>query len=122
VLPVSFATPAAPETTGEEVRVEAFNRGDYSISTQDLVRIFDLTTPPPPRTDLVVEQFNGLARTKITRFNPDGTIHSVQDVRRGGPLAKAPSGKSAGAGSFRFEAPGCATGGCKSCNSARKSQ
>jgi Flp pilus assembly protein CpaB len=114
LLPISFAPATSTEANGEDGRVDAFNRGEYSIGSADLVRIFDLTTPPPPRAQVVVEHFNGLSRTQFTRFGPDGEFLGTEEPRRArtaGQSATRSRSKTADTGSFEFNSPDCKT--CK---------
>jgi Flp pilus assembly protein CpaB len=107
LLPVSFAAGRGVDTGTEEVRVEQFNRGEYSIGTQDLVKIFDLTTTPPPRPKIVVEQFSGLVRTHVTSFGPDGDFMHSEDPRKRRPPINTGAGRKNSAGAtFTFSAPG----------------
>ena len=106
---------------GEEVRVESFVRGEYAIGTQDLVRIFDLTTPPPPVSDIVVEQFNGLNHNRRTRFTGDGTFVSTEDPRKPSTKVAAAtrSGAAAANAAFQFASPAdCKS--CKTCGQGNK--
>lgn len=122
ILPVSFVIPANGDYVGEEVRVEALNRGEYSIGTTDLVRIFDLTTTPPPRSEIVVENFSGLKRNKSTRYSPDGVFVSVDDPRSSRTNASGKKSSDVGP-SFQFTSPDCGPkkSGCSTCGSNKKS-
>jgi Flp pilus assembly protein CpaB len=122
-LPVLFTAATAQEVQEEEDRVELFNRGDSPIGTADLVRIFDLKTPAPPRDSIQVETFNGLRRTSTTRFSADGEFVGVElPNQRGGAAAAAPArsaraASAADTSAFNFSAPGCGlpSKDCKSC-------
>jgi Flp pilus assembly protein CpaB len=117
LLPISFAVAAPAEVSAEETRVDQFNKGEYTVSTADLVRLFDLTTPPPPRTNVVVEHFSGLNRTQFTHFGPDGEFLRTENMRGNRTRARAgqlPNGK--GVSSFQFNPPdGGKAGGGKNC-------
>jgi Flp pilus assembly protein CpaB len=116
LLPVSFAQPGSSETNAEEGRVDAFNKGEYTISHADLIRIFDLTTPPPPRSNHVVEQFSGLARNQITTFDPDGRFLRSEDPRRRQQNAVAPKTNTSAPADFAFGPPGSRVGAnCPTC-------
>jgi len=107
VLPVSFAKPGSGESSGEENRVDAFNRGEYTISHQDLVRIFDLTTPPPPRSNVVIEQFHGQNLTRISHFDADGEFIRSEDPRMLRTTGRMAGRKgSAAPAEFNFAVPG----------------
>ncbi|MFQ3651552.1 MAG: Flp pilus assembly protein CpaB [Gemmataceae bacterium] len=120
-LPVQFT--AADESTiaEEEDRVEAFTRGEMPIGTADLIRIFDLKTPPPPQSALLVESFSGLKRTATTHFSPEGEYIGTDLPKRAGIAANTSRtrgrNQTADASSFNFSAPGCSTPSkeCKSC-------
>jgi Flp pilus assembly protein CpaB len=114
VLPVSFAQSGTPESNGEEARVEMLVKGEYSVGNHDLVRIFDLTTPPPPRADVVVEHFAGLSRSHRSRFDADGHLLSTDDLYKNRSAAAKSTGQSK-APSFMFFAPDSTDRSCKSC-------
>jgi Flp pilus assembly protein CpaB len=120
VLPVSFAQASTTESGGEEGRVESFVKGEYSVGTADLVRIFDLSTPPPPRSDVVVEHFSGLSRSHMTRYDADGQFIRSDDLRKARPTATAKSLGKANASGFQFFAPDSTNKACKSCNKGQK--
>ena len=122
-IPVQFV--AADEWTlaEEQDRVEAFTRGEMPIGVADLIRIFDLKTPPPPQNGLQVETFSGLKRIATTLFSPEGQFIGTETPNRlGNPAASVARGgrsrnQPADASAFNFSAPGCAAPSkdCKSC-------
>lgn len=57
---VVFLEPGTAEAQEEENRVAAFNRGELSVSESDLVRIFGITTQPPPVQRITIQQIGGL--------------------------------------------------------------
>ncbi len=116
VMPVSFAHAGTPESSGEENRVEMFTRGEYSVGTPDLIRIFDLQTPPPPRSDIVVEHFVAGQRSSTTRFDADGKFVSSDEAKKG-RAATASSAKNAtpNANAYQFFSPNSNNKSCKSC-------
>jgi Flp pilus assembly protein CpaB len=105
MLPVSFARAADKEVSAEEERVEQFVKGEYSVGTQDLIRIFDLQTSPPPQSPVVIEYFSGLQRTAIVRFSGEGEYQGVEDPRRMRPTAAQKAKPQAP--TISFNAPGC---------------
>jgi Flp pilus assembly protein CpaB len=119
VLPVSFAQTGSTESNDEEGRVEAMLKGEYSVGTADLVRLFDLSTTPPPRSDVVVEHFSGLSRTHSTRFDADGQFLRADDLRKSRPAPAKTIGKASAPG-FLFFAPDSNNKACKSCNKGQK--
>jgi Flp pilus assembly protein CpaB len=120
VLPISFAQPGSADSNGEETRVEMFARGEYSIGHGDLIRIFDLTTPPPPRSDIVVEHFTAVKRTKVERFDASGQFISSEDVRRSRP-GSAPKAASPSTSNVDFQFTDPAAGLPKKCKTCKKS-
>ena len=121
-MPVQFAAADVETIAAEEDRVDGFVRGEMPIGAADLIRIFDLKTPPPPQSGTQVETFNGLRRTSTSHFSPEGEYIGTDLPNRPG-VAAAPSGRgrnrnaAADASAFNFSAPGCSTPSkeCKSC-------
>lgn len=109
MLPVSFAAKTKADPEREEVLVEALNRGEYSIGTHDLVRIFDLNTGAPPKADVVVESFNGLKRGKTMHFDSEGHFVSADDSTpsrvRGSSNARQAGAGMRGNPSIQFQTP-----------------
>ena len=95
-----------PRPEEEESRIDAVNRGEYSVGNHDLVRIFDLKTPPPPLAETQVEHFSGLQRARTTRYNADGTLLASVDERHARP-AQAPGAAGSTINGFRFKCPTC---------------
>lgn len=122
LLPVAFVEKTTGDYDREDVRVEGLNKGEYSIGTTDLVRIFDLNTTAPPRADIRVETFNGSKRGKAMNFSADGAFVSLEDPRN--PRSATAAKKGVGGPAFEFTAPDCAGGGrkkgCSTCGSAKK--
>lgn len=116
-VPVSLAEMTAEELTAEEERVESFARGDVAVGTDDLVRIFGLTTPPPPSEGLVVERFTGLTRGASMRFNPDGQFIGMEETGRTIRSTTPARSSQVDASSFQFSLPGSVTPAskCKNC-------
>jgi Flp pilus assembly protein CpaB len=110
IKPVSYAPFSMDDSTeyqDEDLRVDAMNKGQLSINTLDLVRIFNIRTPEPPTSATAVQQLSGVTRLKPAVFNRDGSPADGQYV-------EAPQGKGrANANGIRFLSPSeCA--GCKS--------
>ncbi len=117
LLPVAF-TDNSSDYDSEQIRVEALNRGEYSIGTNDLVRIFDLNTTAPPRPEIRVENFNGLKRTNTLNFSADGVFVSAEDPKGRSTAASAKKNAANTGPSFQFTPPDCASnkkGGCSTC-------
>ncbi|MGL4552121.1 MAG: Flp pilus assembly protein CpaB, partial [Gemmataceae bacterium] len=109
MMPVAFGQVAQDELTAEEARVDAFTRGSAPVGTADLVRIFDISTPPPPRDAVTIERFNGLARASALKFSADGEFLGVEEPRRGQSTGR---GQAAETSLFQFNTPGS---NCKTC-------
>jgi Flp pilus assembly protein CpaB len=109
IKPVSFAPFSMDDSTeyqDEDLRVDAMNKGQLSINTLDLVRIFNVRTPEPPVSATAVQQLSGVTRLKPAVFKSDGTPADGQYV-------DAPQGKArASASGIRFLSPSECTG-CK---------
>jgi Flp pilus assembly protein CpaB len=97
----------------EEMRVQAIIRGDLTVGNNDLVRIFGLTTPPPPLAQTHVEQMVGIGVRIPLTFNSAGEL--VDDGRRGGRAAAA-RGQAGSLSGFQFRQP---DEGCPSCKKKR---
>jgi Flp pilus assembly protein CpaB len=100
----TFSIDDSAEYRDEDARVDAINRGELSINTGDLVRIFGIQPPPtpePPKPLTTIQRFSGTSRGHSAVFNDEG-----QPVDEGGPPVKP-------AATFqpRFFAPPCET--CK---------
>lgn len=116
MLPVAFG--AAPGANNgdydqEDGRVEGMNRGEYTVSSGDLVRIFDLKTPAPPKDEFTIQHFAGLKMTRHSRYSSEGTLISTEEVRGGRftpTVAKAPPKPQ-----FDFASPDCGPLGTKKC-------
>jgi Flp pilus assembly protein CpaB len=100
--PVAVGEIESVEYRGEELRVQAITRGDLTVGSTDLVRIFGLTTPPPPLANSRIEQLVGIGLRGSVVFNADGEI--VDDGLRStrGAGARARAGAMAG---FQFKMP-----------------
>jgi Flp pilus assembly protein CpaB len=113
LLPISFAEPGNEEIDAEATRIEGLQRGEYTIGSGDLIRLFDLHTPPPPMQptpttpptptpttppapkvlpeplpETSVEQFSGLKRTRTTYFSADGSYAGSEEPRTARANAK----------------------------------
>lgn len=109
-----FLPPASPEAEEEEGRVAAFNRGHLVVSEFDLVRIFGLTTPPPPMATFTVERVYGATRVDPLVFSTSGVL--LSDGSKGSSQAfNAENRKTlAQPPSFQFRTPDCPTCGTNS--------
>jgi len=104
--PVLFQEPRLGDYDQEESRVEAINRGEYTVGNSDLVRIFDLKTPPPPTAEIKVEHFSGLERSRTTQYGSDGVLLASVDERRNRQVKPGADPNSTING-FRFKCPTC---------------
>jgi Flp pilus assembly protein CpaB len=78
------------EYAGEDDRIDAINRGEINIGTQDLVRIFGIQTKEPPdpkEKPITVERLSGNTRLDPAQFNRDGTVYEDPSARRRGVVA-----------------------------------
>lgn len=118
LLPVSFGPLAPVEMAEEEARIDSFTRGDAPVGTADLVRIYGLSTPPPPSDPVMIERFNGLSRSATMRFTSDGQFVGLLDPKKDIRAASNTTLKSQmDLSAFQFCIPGCGTANssCKSC-------
>jgi Flp pilus assembly protein CpaB len=72
VRPVHFIPPGSPEASEEDERVAAFNRGEAVVGDADLMRIFGLTTTPPPQAPITIERYSNIYRYPPAVFGADG--------------------------------------------------
>jgi Flp pilus assembly protein CpaB len=75
VRPVNFVAADKTEDDDEAKRVEAYNRGDLVVSEADMLRIFGVTTSPPPaagKPPIQVEQWTGLNQRSPATFGETG--------------------------------------------------
>jgi Flp pilus assembly protein CpaB len=72
IRPVHFIETGTAEANAEDERVAAFGRGELVVSEFDLIRIFGLTTPPPPTAPISVERFSGIYRYEPATFTAEG--------------------------------------------------
>jgi Flp pilus assembly protein CpaB len=110
-----FLDPDSQDAKDEEGRVAAFNRGEVAVSEADLVRVFGLTTLPPPLATVSVERVIGASRVSPVVFSASGVLLSdgskgmlpvpSADPQPGGPALAAPT--------FQFRTPDCPTCGNK---------
>jgi Flp pilus assembly protein CpaB len=106
IRPVHFIPAGTPEANEEDDRVAAFGRGELAVSEFDLIRLFGLTTTPPPTAPVSVERFSGIFRYEPAVFTADGIPlpknargNNASDARRG--TSKA----GIGAPTFQFSDP-----------------
>jgi Flp pilus assembly protein CpaB len=72
IRPVHFLKAGTPDANAEDERVAGFARGELVVSEFDLIRIFGLTTPPPPTAPISVERIGGIYRYEPAVFTADG--------------------------------------------------
>jgi len=123
IAAASFSEPDSTEYKDEGARVEAFLRGDLSVGQSDLVRIFNLGTPPPPALPpSSVQIYRGMDYHSNVRFGPGG--EAEVELVQGGPRRTAVASRGAGADTsingFEFHPPGYDPKKCKTCGTAKK--
>ncbi len=99
VQQVAFALPDDPEAAEEEARVAAYNRGELVVTEVDLIRIFNLTTPPPPEPKTQVECLGGVRRLDPMVFGADGKVIS------GGTDQPVTTARASASSPFQFHPP-----------------
>jgi Flp pilus assembly protein CpaB len=131
----SFSDPSSSEYAIEDQRVEKINQGTLTIGDSDLMRIFNVTPPPPkpllpPST--VIHHISGVKDAGYTVIPNGGAYHPAtypkeagsspkQPVRPAGGTSRSSTGSDVDNVSFSFSLPS-ATGnaGCKSCEELKK--
>src|SRR5262249_34435843 len=105
----SFSVEGSTEYQDEDARVEAVTRGELSVNTSDLIRIFGIRTGAPPLAQVAVAQYSGVTRLSSAEFAADGS--PVETGRNGGRTGQ--TGKSTAAlPDIRFQPP---THDCPTC-------
>jgi Flp pilus assembly protein CpaB len=59
-LPTTFSESDSAEYRNEDDRVAAFVRGELTVGDTDLIRIFGITTPPPPKNPVTIQMYSGV--------------------------------------------------------------
>jgi Flp pilus assembly protein CpaB len=117
-LPSAFSEPDSTEYRDEDTRVAAFVRGELTLGDSDLVRIFGITTPPPPQMPTVVQMYNGIDHDSNVVFAPNSgpqieTFSTLHHASR--PAAHSATVNAVPAG-LTFRMPGeDAPKKCKTC-------
>ncbi len=124
IAAAAFSEPDSVEYKDEGARVQAFLRGDLSVGQTDLVRIFNLGTPPPPSLPPAsVQVYRGVDHHSNVRFGPNGEP-DVELVQGGGGRRTAVASRGAAADTsingFEFHPPGYDPKKCKTCAPAKK--
>jgi Flp pilus assembly protein CpaB len=122
IAAASYSEPESTEYKDEGARVEAFLRGDLSVGQSDLVRIFNLRTPPPPALPpAAVQMYRGLDYHSNVRFGTNGEAE-VELLRNGRTTAVTARGPSVDTSinGFEFHPPGYDPKKCKTCAPAKK--
>jgi hypothetical protein len=124
VAPAAFGEDKSNEYRDEDSRVNSFLRGDLTVGQTDLIRIFNLQTPPPPvaeKKPVKVQFYTGVKHTANIIFGPDGRMEVIDPSRSQGGVVQASATAAARNGAratptytFDFRAPGsrsCPPGG-----------
>jgi Flp pilus assembly protein CpaB len=118
VTPALFGFASSAEGEDEELRVTAYNRGELAVTEGDLVRIFNITSPPPPLAavpPLTIERLSGIGRYEPALFAPNGTRVETKASKTAtvSPLTGRPP-----VADIRFSAP--RDPNCKECEAMKK--
>ena len=116
IAAASYSEPDSAEYRDEGARVAAFLRGDLSVGQSDLVRIFNLRTPPPPALPPpAVQVYRGVEHHSNVHFGANGEAE-VELIRpgRGPAVARGPAADTSING-FEFHPPGYDPKKCKTC-------
>lgn len=113
---VQFISFDENEISLEEARVESLLKGHTAVSEADMIRIFNLTTPPPPTAPdeaITIERVTGTYHRDPLFFNnKDGRIVAVGSKRLDlTPDMSKKADQVAPGGQIKFTAPECKT--CK---------
>jgi pilus assembly protein CpaB len=118
VAAAAFGEEKSNEYRDEDTRVAAFLRGDLVVGQSDLIRIFNLQTPPPPvapkppKKPVTVQFFTGVEHTANVIFGPDGRTEVLAPGRSNGRIAQVSAvapvrpAKANPRYNFDFSAPG----------------
>ncbi len=116
---VHFGVPTAEE----RARVQAIIQGQLTVSDTDLMRIFGLSTPPPPEAPVAIEEFRGATFEAVRTFSSEGRLLEVSEpgrdrARPSSPATRRQTGQSMS--SLRFTVPeDCPTCGKNKNNAGR---
>jgi Flp pilus assembly protein CpaB len=113
---VHFLPAESREAEDEEARVAAFKKGEYAVSDGDLIRIFGITTPPPPLGTITVERISGAQRLDPQVFSAAGVLLSEGGRRNPGAApaytnSDFRTGAALNGSSIMFRVPDCPTCG-----------
>jgi len=125
----SFSDLDSTEYGGEQDRVDATNRGDQTVSSRDLIRIFGLIPPPPvvaappPPPPVVTRNISGTEFAPSKLFTTDGAPlgtappgSTADSVMRGSrPAQPAPAPAPPTTDGFMFNAPVPQKADCPTC-------
>lgn len=111
---LQFISTNDPEVGQEEARVDGMLKGHLSVSENDLIRIFGLSTIAPPEAavqPVTIERISGTLHRDPLFFTAEGKYVAVGDKRVDGtPDLRKRDGATPGNG-FHFQIPDCPT--CK---------
>jgi Flp pilus assembly protein CpaB len=89
------------ETEAETARVMAIARGELAVGEADMVRVFGLSTTPPPPAHITIERMTGIRSLEAAHFNANGSRATPPDGAEAAHTKAAP----AYAPNYRFTAP-----------------
>lgn len=98
----------------EKSRINAYQQGELSVGDSDLMRIFGISTTPPPVKNITIQQIGGLSHYQPAEFTMNGD--RVYPTRAGNTNSSNNS-PAMTAGGFQFTSPAA---GCKTCGTKRK--
>jgi Flp pilus assembly protein CpaB len=118
-LPSAFSEPDSTEYRDEDTRVASFVRGELTVGDSDLVRIFGITTPPPPQLATVVQMYSGIEHDSNVIFsnNSGPQIETLGTLRNSSrPAARSSNTTATVPASLTFRMPGEEPKKCKTCS------
>jgi Flp pilus assembly protein CpaB len=102
------------DNEAETARVTSFARGEMAVGEADMVRVFGLSTTPPPAANVTVERMTGIRNLEPAYFTPNGN-RSLPPSETETPRTKT---APAYAPNYRFTAPA----DCPTCSQTGKTK